>query len=139
MDDQSRNLILATALSFLVILGWFLLGPILFPDAFPPPTEATAPQAPTQTTDQPGTAPAPEPAAAAPKSRQAALAESSRVQIRTARLSGSLSLKGGRIDDLKLTDYRVTIDPDSPLVTLLNPAGAPHAYYARYGWTPWAG
>ncbi|MCE8472617.1 hypothetical protein LZ189_26860, partial [Rhodovulum sulfidophilum] len=27
MDDQNKNLILATALSFLVILGWFLLFP----------------------------------------------------------------------------------------------------------------
>ena len=26
MDDQSRNLILATALSFLVILAWFVSG-----------------------------------------------------------------------------------------------------------------
>ena len=36
MDDQNRNLILATALSFLVILGWFLLFP-------PPPPEQVAP------------------------------------------------------------------------------------------------
>ena len=43
MDDQSRNLILATALSFLVLLGWFLVGPILFPNAFPPPIEEAAP------------------------------------------------------------------------------------------------
>ena len=32
MDDQNKNLILATALSFLVILVWFLL--------FPPPEVA---------------------------------------------------------------------------------------------------
>ena len=38
MDDQNRNLILATALSFLVILVWFLL--------FPPPPPETAPDAP---------------------------------------------------------------------------------------------
>ena len=31
MDDQNKNLILATALSFIVILVWFVL--------FPPPEE----------------------------------------------------------------------------------------------------
>ena len=36
MDDQSKNLIIATALSFLVILGWFFLFP-------PEPKPATAP------------------------------------------------------------------------------------------------
>ena len=43
MDDQNRNLILATALSFLVILVWFVAGPILFPNAFPtdPPVAGT--------------------------------------------------------------------------------------------------
>jgi YidC/Oxa1 family membrane protein insertase len=137
MDDQSRNLILATALSFLVILGWFVLGPILFPDAFPPPPET--PETPAETTPQAGTAPGPELAAPAPKSRETALAQSPRVPIRTARLSGSLSLVGGRIDDLSLTDYKVTVDPGSPIVTLLTPAGTAHAYYVLYGWSPAGG
>ena len=35
MDDQNKNLILATVLSFLVILGWFVGGPMLFPQWFP--------------------------------------------------------------------------------------------------------
>jgi YidC/Oxa1 family membrane protein insertase len=141
MDDQSRNLILATALSFLVILVWFLLFP-------PPPPPEQAPGAPgTETIADDAVAPAPsdgatqvpELAAPAPQSREAALARSPRVPIRTPRLSGSLSLTGGRIDDLKLTDYFVTIEPDSPMVTLLTPAGAPEAYYALYGWTGAAG
>ena len=57
-------------------------------------------------------------------SRDAALAQTARVPIRTARLEGSLSLTGGRIDDLKLTSYTVSVEPGSPIVTLLNPAGA---------------
>ncbi|WP_297977467.1 membrane protein insertase YidC, partial [uncultured Amaricoccus sp.] len=32
----------------------------------------------------------------------------------------------------------VTVEPGSPTVTLLQPPGVPNAYYARYGWTPWA-
>ena len=150
MDDQSRNLILATALSFLVILGWFLLGPLLFPNAFPPPSEATASKPPEAATQGAGTAappaagtpsagtPAATPAlaAAAPMSRAAALAKTERLPIKTARLAGSLSLEGGRIDDLELTDYTVSVDKGSPIVTLLTPAGAPEAYYALYGWAP---
>ena len=48
MDDQNKNLILATALSFLVILGWFVGGPMLFPQWFPEETaaqQATVPEA----------------------------------------------------------------------------------------------
>ncbi|WP_297976006.1 membrane protein insertase YidC, partial [uncultured Amaricoccus sp.] len=126
MDDQSRNLILATALSFLVLLGWFVLGPILFPDAFPTeepaPATQTAPDA--TVPPAPGAAPAPAPeAAAAPQTREAALAASPRLPIRTARVSGSLSLLGARIDDLSLSDYTVTVEPGSPTVTLLQPPG----------------
>ena len=44
MDDQNKNLILATVLSFLVILGWFVAGPMLFPQWFPETQlETTAP------------------------------------------------------------------------------------------------
>ena len=45
MDDQNKNLILATVLSFLVILGWFVAGPMLFPQWFPAETQATEPLA----------------------------------------------------------------------------------------------
>ena len=146
MDDQSRNLILATALSFLVILGWFVLGPILFPNAFPPVTEQTTtagPGAPgaqpadTGATSVPGVATtAPGLAAPAPETREAALAKTQRVPIKTGRLVGSLSLTGGRIDDLKLSSYRVSVEPNSPIVTLLTPSGAPEAYYTLFGWAP---
>ena len=146
MDDQNRNLILATALSFLVILVWFTLGPMLFPDWFPEQTEppaitAEAPEA-TGLAVPPGegtAAGAPELAAAAPQSLDAALASTPRIPIHTARLSGSISLQGGRIDFLKLTDYFETVAKDSPMVTLLKPSGVPEAYYALYGWRPGAG
>lgn len=153
MDDQNRNLILATALSFLVILGWFLLGPMLFPGAFPPADQkatppaveqsaGTAPDGTATTTAPPATGEAttaPELTAPAVKTREAALAQSARVPIKTARLAGSLSLLGGRIDDLELSDYTETVEEGSPTVTLLTPAGAQDAYYALYGWAPAGG
>ncbi len=147
MDDQNRNLILATALSFLVILGWYLL--------FPPPDAPTAPQ-PAVTASQdaatPGTsgtvvppaATAPtvgapgataDVAAAAPAGTPA-VPDAPRVLVATDRLVGSISLRGGRIDDLHLADYHVGLDPRSDTVRLLIPEGTPHAYFALFGWSP---
>lgn len=78
------------------------------------------------------------PLAALPKrDRAQVLAESSRVSIETPELRGSINLKGARIDDLDLVKYRETVDPGSPQIVLLSPAGsaAPHqAYYASFGW-----
>jgi YidC/Oxa1 family membrane protein insertase len=64
-----------------------------------------------------------------------ALAASPRVKIDTPALTGSVALKGGRIDDLDLKGYHETIDPRSPLVELLRPEGADHAYFVQTGWT----
>jgi len=66
-------------------------------------------------------------------SRDAALAETPRVPIDSSHLTGSINLKGGRIDDLKLKKYRVTIAPDSPLITLLSPSQLKDGYFAEFG------
>jgi YidC/Oxa1 family membrane protein insertase len=67
--------------------------------------------------------------------RAAAVAASPRAPISTPALQGSVALKGARIDDLVMTDYRETVDPKSPAVKLLNPEGAEHAWFAEFGWT----
>lgn len=72
---------------------------------------------------------------AAPIDRAAAKAQSPRIAIDTPALAGSLSLKGGRIDDLYLKDYREGLDKTSPPVEMLRPEGAEHAYFAEFGWT----
>ena len=142
MDDQNKNLILATALSFGVILIWFTL--------FPPPEAVEDPNAPTLTAESAdATTPAAAPSlstsasdtasAAATSAEPTAAADAPRVEIATDRVSGSISLLGGRLDDLKLNDYRETLDEGSPIVTLLSPNGEPNAYYALYGWAPGAG
>ena len=35
---------------------------------------------------------------------------------------------------MSLADYRETIDPNSPEIVLLKPAGNPDAYFAEFGW-----
>jgi YidC/Oxa1 family membrane protein insertase len=130
--NDSRNMILAVVLSALVLLGWSFLSEKLLP--------APAPQA--EQVDNKQAAPAPQPKAApAPQAppkvrpRGQVLAESPRIQIRTPRLQGSISLKGARFDDLVLLKERETIAKDSPPVRLLSPAGTPGAYFASFGWT----
>ncbi|MEZ5912552.1 MAG: membrane protein insertase YidC [Paracoccaceae bacterium] len=136
MDDQNKNLILATVLSFLVILVWFVL--------FPPEQPVTDPNAPAATASQGELAPAAGTtsatadtvATAAATAAAAPQPDAPRVAIDTPRLEGSISLSGGRLDDLRLKGYRETLDPTSPLVTLLKPVGADGGYYALYGWAP---
>lgn len=140
MDDQ-KNMIIAAALSFVVIAVWFVLFP-------PAPTELPPAQQIEQNVAGSPTAGAPSGVApgtpdslgtvGAPMSRDAALEAAPRAMIQSPRVKGSLSLRGGRIDDLSLEDYKVTLEPDSPDVTLLSPLGSEHPFYAVYGWLPTA-
>ncbi len=135
MDDQNKNLILATALSFIVILVWF----VMFPPPEPVPADPNAIVSaegqevlPTVSTSE-----APASTANAPEADPAA--DAPRIAIETERLKGSLSLLGGRIDELALKDYHETLADDSPIVNLLAPTGSSNPYYALYGWAPGAG
>lgn len=67
--------------------------------------------------------------------RAQALGTAARVPIQTPKLKGSLSLQGARIDDLYLTDYKETLDKNSPPVELFRPQGMEHAYFAQFGWS----
>jgi YidC/Oxa1 family membrane protein insertase len=68
--------------------------------------------------------------------RTAALAQGriARVPMQSPPVTGSLSLKGGRIDDLFLTRYRETLEEGSPPVELFRPQGMQYAYQALFGW-----
>ncbi|CUH78801.1 membrane protein insertase YidC [Tropicibacter naphthalenivorans] len=135
MDDQNKNLLLATALSFAVILVWFYF--------FPPPETVEDPNAPaaveTVADADIATAPAAAPSAAGDALAATETTEAPRLPLETERLEGSISLTGGRIDDLRLKDYRETLEEGSPIVQMLDPAGNDDAYYALYGWAPGAG
>ena len=79
------------------------------------------------------------PATTAAETLSQALAASPRVTIDTPSIGGSINLKGGRIDDIILKDYRETVDPKSPNVRLFTPPGAPDAYWAETGFVSPAG
>jgi YidC/Oxa1 family membrane protein insertase len=149
---NNQNVIIAVALSFLVIVAWqyFVVSPKLEAErqrlaaeqaqqaaTTPPPapgTPAPATPAGTATPSVPNTPGVPTPAAAGKVPRETALARSERVKIDTPSLKGSINLTGGRIDDLLLADYRETVDPASPLVQLFSPADTEQPYFADFGW-----
>ena len=145
MDENNRNFILAIVLSIGVLFAWqYFFLPKPQQGLGPQPAEQSqvepGPPKPQVGVEQPeGGAPQPGGPAAVTLSREEALAQSPRIAIDTPSLKGSIALKGGRIDDLTLKDYRETVDPTSPQVVLLSPAGGPHAYYAEAGFVGGAG
>ncbi len=161
--DQ-KNLLMAILLSVGVMLAWqyFYASPKIKQETErrqrvaaeqsqqtgAKPGDGSAPAAPGSTV-----AGAPTPGAVAPGanvaagsapvavslSREAALAATKRLPIVTPSLTGSINLVGGRIDDLSLAKYRVTVEKTSPNVVLFSPANAPQTYFAEHGWVPGPG
>lgn len=150
--DNHNNLLIAVALSALVIIGWEYLYiepkldeqrekarlEQLDKDAVKnktgpqtrTPGRVAAPSGPGEAQTAPGKVTTPG------LTRDGALATSARIAIDTPSLEGSLALQGALIDDLKLKKYTVTTRPDSADVTLYSPPGAPNAYFAEHGWKP---
>lgn len=151
-QDNQKNLLLAIVLSVAVLLAWqlFYAGPKLKEEQ-ERQARLRAQQTEGKVQTGPG-APSPDPGAAVPQpgtgtvppvaappvvakvTREEVIGAAPRVKMETPSMSGSISLKGGRIDDVVLTKYRETVDPKSPNVVLFSPSGAPHPFYAEYGW-----
>ena len=158
-DDNQKNLLLAIVLSIGVLLFWqfYYAGPkmqqerdrvarqeqtqqapapgargagapVAAPEGSPVAAPGSAPVA------APGTVPGAATPAGAVHTRETALKSSPRIAIATPSLTGSVSLRGGRIDDLVLVKYREQVSPTSPNVVLFSPAEAPNAYFAEHGW-----
>ena len=139
MDDQNKNLILAIALSLLVVIGWSFLFPPAERSPAVTPDEPVAGALPPGSLAEDGVA-GPPPAAGGETPAVAAeiteAAEAPRLAVDTPELLGSVNLIGGRIDDISLKRYRESVDPDSEIVRLLNPVSSDSAYYALFGWSP---
>jgi YidC/Oxa1 family membrane protein insertase len=150
---DNQNFILAIVLSIAVLIGWqyFIAGPQMerareaAVEGQPPqasqPSQAGDTSTPAPTTGDgqlPPVTASPvtpsEPVTPTGLTRDAALETSPRVAIATEQLSGSINLKGGRIDDLHLNNFHETVDPTSPTIILLSPANGPDGYFAEFGW-----
>jgi len=153
MNDSNRNTILAVILSGIVLIAWqyFYNVPQMERQRAAQQAQSelakSSPQANNTTTPSsaPPTGNAPAPAATTPAtppsastapvvSRDIAIASTPRVKIETPSVSGSISLRGARIDDLSLVKFRETVDPSSPAIVLYSPSGTAAPYYAEFGW-----
>ncbi len=140
--ENNRNFILAIVLSMLVLVGWqvFYAGPKIEEDQKRREQLEQAQKQPGASTDASTAPDAPGSATMSPatdvlKPRAEILAAAPRVAIDNPELTGSISLKGGRIDDLVLRKYRETTNPASANVVLFSPSGTDGAFYAEFGWT----
>src|SRR6185437_9861323 len=123
--DQKR-LFLAIAVSLAILLGFQMLVAPHLPK--PPVREATQTEHTTPATPAEGS-----PATAAVTATTPTVPKAvPRVKIAAHRVHGSISLLGGRIDDLVLSDYKETLAPNSPDVQLLEPRSEDHPYYVQY-------
>jgi YidC/Oxa1 family membrane protein insertase len=139
MDDH-KNLILAIVLSLLVMLGYqeFFVQPSeearLEAELDQPTSEVPeAPQPADETPPALGLTPQASPQTM-PESAEAAESEGARIAIATARLEGSISLRGGRIDDVVLADYYDKLGQDRQKIVLLKHKAQIDGYYAEFGW-----
>ena len=132
--EDKRNLVIAIAAIFVILVGWQFLMPVLFPSD----------ERPRRATEQaaPGSVPAEqvtveavsgESPAELAEARQAGI-DSPRVAIDSLRLHGSISRLGGRLDSVTLRDYHETADEESPEIVLLSPRDAARPYFADFGW-----
>src|SRR6266576_6869798 len=154
---DNRNTILAVILSGLVLIAWqfFYNMPQMEKqraaeraqsELVKPAAQGGSTATPTAT-PQAGAAPSPaanapaanQPASAAPVSRETAIASAPRIRIDSPRVSGTISLKGARIDDLALVQFRESVDPKSPAIVLYSPSGTANPYYAEFGWVAASG
>ncbi len=151
--ENNRNFFITIALSVLILTLWqvFYMGPRVEAQreaarieaerveaekkAAAPATqgEGAALQAPAAPGAVPEASGIPGADGATAASREAAIAATPRVKIDTPSLSGSINLKGARIDDVRLKDYRLTVEKDSPIIELLNPSALPNGQYAEIG------
>jgi YidC/Oxa1 family membrane protein insertase len=158
MNDQ-KNTILAIVLSAMVLIVWQIFFGLPLekqrqealqrqqqqaqqqqvqqqtqpvPGGPPQPAPGAQPQQQGSAPPLPGQPAGPVPSAQ--QTREAVVLSSPRIMIETPSLRGSVALKGGRIDDLSLIQYRETVDRNSPAIVLLSPSGSPRPFYAEFGW-----
>ncbi len=148
--DEQKNLLLAIGLSLAIFVVWsyFYGSPRFEEERVRTETRrqveqdianrpagtlgdgTVVPEAPNAIDGQPVT----EMASGVTASRTSVLAQTQRVPINSPKLTGSINLAGGRIDDLLLRAYYETVEPGSPNIVLFSPSGSPHPYYGEYRW-----
>ncbi len=131
-DNNNRNTIIFVVSAVLILIAYQFL--VVDPATKRRNADMVRQKAATVEAQKPGALPTATPGTVV-VSREQAAAASARIPVATPALAGSISLRGARIDDLFLKNYRQTVEKTSPPVELLRPEGSRYAYFAEFGWT----
>ena len=127
---DSKNVLLAVILSTAVIVIWSVM--------FPPPEIENTDSGDTTIVENNESKPqAPKIKIKEPDkkiTRQDAIKQSDRINIRNGKIFGTISLNGALIDDVTLKNYKETLNEDSKQVVILNPKKSENGYFLETGW-----
>ena len=141
MTPENRNLIMAVALSMIVLLGWQILviQPEMQREAAEQErvaAEMAKSVAASQATGQPSVSVAsgaPTIGDSAPPPKVVETAK--RIVIDAPLVRGSFSLRGARLDDVILTGYKESLDDHSDNIHFLQKTGSDMPFFAEFGWS----
>lgn len=68
------------------------------------------------------------------KPKEDVLLVNKRINIETPSVTGSINLQGAILDDLTLSNYKVSMEEGSKNIDLLSPDGTANPYYIEFGW-----
>ena len=132
MNPETRNLVAAISLSMTVLIGYQLFFVDVKKDQYKQEmiTENVGDSSniPIPSNDNSGVL-------NTENTKSVAIKTVPRVSLMSKEISGSISLRGARIDDVTLTQYRETIDPESNLINLLLKSNERNPYFIEFGWS----
>lgn len=129
MKPEMKGLYLAVILSIAVIF----ITNIIFPK--PEKNAQTTQEQPIQTTETKVVLKPIHESEVVPSTEEA-LSQDSRIAFENDKIIGSIRIKGGRIDELSLKNYKKSLDNDTDLVEVLSPAKTLLSSYADFGFIP---
>ena len=141
MTPENRNLIMAVALSMIVLLGWqiFVIQPEMEKEAAEQERIAAQMAQSATTVNDTG-----QPSASAASGTPAIITNTApakavdtdkRIVIDAPLVRGSFSLRGARIDDVILTSYNETLDENSENIHFLKKISSDTPFFAEFGWS----
>ena len=125
--NEQRNLYLAIGISIAIIIFFQILLPTQ--PIQPPPQEESETFEPATSIDGQSNQ-----IVETIKSREDVLSTTNRVSFKNSSIEGSINLKGAIIDDLILSKYKTSLEPESNKIQLLLPDGTANPYYIETGW-----
>ena len=141
MTPENRNLIMAVALSMIVLLGWqiFVIQPEMEKEAAEQERIAAEMAQSAATANDSG-----QPSASAASGTPAiinntapakAVDTAKRIVIDAPLVRGSFSVRGARLDDVILTSYNETLDENSENIHFLKKTSSDNPFFAEFGWS----